>query len=566
LASKAVRFWKIFISGLKNYTDVSDALSTICTDLHWNAIPSIPLKAAKIELHQAQKDLKDCRAHTAENRQKFLTKMIEAAALQDDISQEKALKRQLHVKAMKSCYKKLRSALRPNGLRGGITKVEVKVNKAFVTYTEKADVHRECLQRNRKHFNQAVGTLFTIYPLSEVDTKATKFKMDKMPDGRSVRMPSDTFLETNTIIDLLQSSTIPAKANSSADISLDDFVSAIQVWNENTSTPPSGRPLGHYKLLVNVFKDKLAKPVLKEKAEVIFRLIVSLLNLASTKGFALDCWKIVVNVMIYKKPGVYLIDRLRVIHLFEADYNFVIGLIFGRRALYSGIENQTLHPRQWSQPGRQCADVVVLRELTLGMAHMLKIKLGGFENDAAACYDRLITNMMGAAFTSMGVPEGPLRLQEDVLLNVIHYLKTAFGTTLDSYTPSDAAFRIFGVDQGSKAGPISWARVGSLLFQAQYLLGHGVHLSSNQSFISATLATGAPAFQVANPMDRRTTQFMAYDMTASTEPGLPGHFLPQLATPVETTPRGSFVKVAKTRTPRNIPTPNLPPPPETFEV
>jgi hypothetical protein len=121
---------------------------------------------------------------------------------------------------------------------------------------------------------------------------------------------------------------------------------------------------------------------------------------------------------------------------------------------------------------------VVLRELTLGMAHMLKIELGGFENDAAACYDRLITNMVGAAFASMGVSEGPLRLQEDVILNVIHYLKTAFGAgiTLDSYT-NDAAFRIFGVGQGSKVGPISWARVSSLLFQAQDLLGHGVKFS-----------------------------------------------------------------------------------------
>jgi hypothetical protein len=264
LASKAVRFWKTFISGLKNHTDVPDALSTICADLQWDAIPSIPLKAAKTELQQAQKELKECRAHATENRQKFLTKkMIEAAALQDDISREKALKRQLHVEAMKSCYKKLRSALRPNRLRGGITKVEVKVNETLVAYTEKADVHRECLQRNRKHFNQAAGTPFTIYPLSEVGTKATKFKMDKMPDGRSVRMLLDTFLETNTIIDLLQSSKIPAEANISADISLDDFVSAIQVWNENTSTSPSGRHLGHYKLLVNVFKDKLAKPVLK---------------------------------------------------------------------------------------------------------------------------------------------------------------------------------------------------------------------------------------------------------------------------------------------------------------
>jgi hypothetical protein len=76
----------------------------------------------------------------------------------------------------------------------------------------------------------------------------------------------------------------------------------------------------------------------------------------------------------------------------------------------------------------------------------------------------------------MGVPEGPLRLQEDVLLNVIHYLKTGFGITIDSYT-SDAIFRIYGVGQGSKAGPVSWARVSSLLFAAQDILGHGVQFT-----------------------------------------------------------------------------------------
>jgi hypothetical protein len=81
----------------------------------------------------------------------------------------------------------------------------------------------------------------------------------------------------------------------------------------------------------------------------------------------------------------------------EADYNFVIGLIFGRQALYSGVDkHHTLHPSQWAQPGRQCADVVVMSELTLAMAHMLKIELGGFENDAAACYDRVLINMQHA--------------------------------------------------------------------------------------------------------------------------------------------------------------------------
>jgi hypothetical protein len=40
--------------------------------------------------------------------------------------------------------------------------------------------------------------------------------------------------------------------------------------------------------------------------------------------------------------------------------------------------------------------MVTLQELTLSMAHMLKIALlGGFENDAAGCHDRILMNMPG---------------------------------------------------------------------------------------------------------------------------------------------------------------------------
>jgi hypothetical protein len=56
---------------------------------------------------------------------------------------------------------------------------------------------------------------------------------------------------------------------------------------------------------------------------------------------------------------------------------------------------------------------------------------------------------------------------------VRHYLKTGFGTSTSSYT-SDALFRIYGVGQGSKAGPVTWAVVSSLLFEAQDILGTGV--------------------------------------------------------------------------------------------
>jgi hypothetical protein len=151
--------------------------------------------------------------------------------------------------------------------------------------------------------------------------------------------------------------------------------------------------------------------------------------------------------------------------------------------MYSGVDNKPLHPSQWAQPGRQCSDVVVLRELTLAVAKMTKTPLAGFENDASACYDRIVMILAGAVFQRMGVNKGPLRLQEQNLLRVVHFLKTGFGTSTASYT-SDAIFRIYGVGQGSKAGPVTWAAISSLLFIAQDILGTGVSFQNPTRTIS----------------------------------------------------------------------------------
>ena len=234
---------------------------------------------------------------------------------------------------------------------------------------------------------------------------------------------------------------------------------------------------------MKTFQDTHAKPEIQEAAGEILHLMVDMLDLASEKGFVLDRWTIVVNVMIYKKPGVFLMSKLRVIHLFEADYNLIIGLIFGRRAMYSGVDNKTLHPSQWAQPGRQCSDVVVMRELTLAVAKLTKTPIAGFENDASACYDRIVMNLVSAIFDRMGVPIGPLRLQEQNLLRVTHFLKTGFGTSTASYT-SDALSRIYGVGQGSKAGPVTWVAVSSLLFEAQDILGTGLSMTNPTKTIS----------------------------------------------------------------------------------
>jgi hypothetical protein len=101
-----------------------------------------------------------------------------------------------------------------------------------------------------------------------------------------------------------------AVANISSIISLMDFISAIKVWNEKTSTSPSGRHLGHYKLLVKSYQDKNAAPALRAATGEILQIMVGIMDLASERGFTLDRWTKVVNVMIYKKVGVYLVHHL----------------------------------------------------------------------------------------------------------------------------------------------------------------------------------------------------------------------------------------------------------------
>jgi hypothetical protein len=58
-------------------------------------------------------------------------------------------------------------------------------------------------------------------------------------------------------------------------------------------------------------------------------------------------------------------------------------------------------------------------------------------------------------------------------LRVVHYLKTGFGTATASYT-SNSIHKIYGVGQGRKAGPVTWAAVSLLLFEAQDKLGVGL--------------------------------------------------------------------------------------------
>ena len=58
-----------------------------------------------------------------------------------------------------------------------------------------------------------------------------------------------------------------------------------------------------------------------------------MLNIGFSTGVALERWKRTVSVMLEKDKGSPKLHRLRIIQLFKADYNFLLGLVFGHRLM-----------------------------------------------------------------------------------------------------------------------------------------------------------------------------------------------------------------------------------------
>ena len=56
-------------------------------------------------------------------------------------------------------------------------------------------------------------------------------------------------------------------------------------------------------------EDSNASEEVRNAARDILTLMVQMLNLASEKGIILERWVKVINFMIYKKPGVFLIEN-----------------------------------------------------------------------------------------------------------------------------------------------------------------------------------------------------------------------------------------------------------------
>ena len=321
----------------------------------------------------------------------------------------------------------------------------------YETVLESEAMEDHLLRYNRKWFRQASETPFgggDLYDMTQFS--GLTHEVDAILNGNHVDdMGIPMSIEMRTFLQQMQR---PANiADIETAISTDDYTYGIKGWKETTSTSPSGRHLGHYKAALG--------------CPIVTALHVRMINLPILYGFAPERWCLSVTPLIEKEAGKPFLTRLRVIHLFEADYNLFLKIHYSRIVKNATKANALNDQAHGSRPKRQTMDALFLSRLAKDLIRQLKINGASMDNDATGCYDRIIVSLGLLAARRLGLPEDSARTQAEVLQHLRYAVKTVYGISEENYQGTILA-PLFGTGQGSAASPAVWLALSVVLLNA----------------------------------------------------------------------------------------------------
>jgi hypothetical protein len=177
---------------------------------------------------------------------------------------------------------------------------------------------------------------------------------------------------------------------------------------------------------------------------------------------------------LLKEEGNFKIHRTRIIHIYEADYNLILGVKW-RQALFKAEESNLLNLGQFgSRPNKTAYDPVFVELLQTEISVLSRRSLTQTNYDATSCYDRIIPNLAALASQKFGVPSSVVLVNTTTLREAQYKLRTELGMSEDSYTHC-VAHPIFGTGQGSGNSPIIWCFISSILFDCYPEVSSGAY-------------------------------------------------------------------------------------------
>jgi hypothetical protein len=234
-------------------------------------------------------------------------------------------------------------------------------------------------------------------------------------------------------------------------------------WKERTGTSPSGRHLGHFHALIRPMKakDNKDRDRLDGIRTEIIELYATMLQTAYDNEHVYKRWEYILTCMLGKDSGIPRIHRLRVIHLYECDLDLLFSIFF--RELDQHCEDNYLINKgvYGYRPTRRAIDPAFVDVTQTEMAMVTRIPLVKFNNDATACFDRMLVHLLNLCLRSYGMPKKLTKILGELLRVARYAIKTGIGISKETYHHSEES-PAFGSGQGSAASAQGWGKIVSI--------------------------------------------------------------------------------------------------------
>jgi hypothetical protein len=217
--------------------------------------PNFTLPTTVAELyslrHFINKEIKTLENNEELSRADEQAETLDARLAAGDLAGAKALRNIIIAEETREMWRQVRSMEDEHDQ--GVTSVQIPADgyltQTWITLDQPEAIGEALIQRNKLHFGQAQGTFPTKTPFSEKITwEADTPYSDLLLEG-NIPFSDDEIDEISKLF-LEQFPRTTELDSIPATITKEEWVGKIKVWNEATTTSPSGLHLGHCKCLI----------------------------------------------------------------------------------------------------------------------------------------------------------------------------------------------------------------------------------------------------------------------------------------------------------------------------
>jgi len=367
----------------------------------------------------------------------------------------------------------------PQGMESATTKEiwdylqDPDVKPTWVYITDEKEIENRLVQWQHLHYSQASETPFASkewfrkVDVNNVNEDEIHAVLNNTLNVTSLHPTSRRLMKE------LADNILPNMPSSKTNITTTKYRSFYKKTSEKTSSSPSGLHMGHWK--ASATNDELSS------------ILVGILNIAVSNSYVLRRWKKVIGILLEKKAGHPTIHKFRTIHLIESDLNFIMRSVWGREVMSWAEKNNALNDNQYGgRKGVMAQSAALNKTLTCDVIRYYAEDASLIDNDAQACYDRIVPVFLSYALLRLGMPLYLVKFQCMWLRTAEYELKLPSQTSKPYKSTSKEP--LYGTGQGTGWSPPSWTSISDLISRVMDKEAPGIKLvHPNQTFLQRVI-------------------------------------------------------------------------------